>query len=45
MNKLESLSRLNLTGRFDERHAQWGNHFYDQNILERRYLLGVRFRN
>lgn len=35
----------NLTETYEERDAQWDNQFYDQNIFERRYFLGVRVRN
>lgn len=34
----------NLTNESERRYAQWSNHFYDQNIFERRYYLGARFR-
>lgn len=34
----------NLTGESERRYAQWSNHYYDQNIFERRYYAGVRFR-
>lgn len=39
------LQGLNLTGTYESRYAQWENQFYDQNIFERRYILGVRLRN
>ena len=35
---------VNLTGESERRYAQWSNHYYDQNIFERRYYVGVRFR-
>ena len=35
---------VNLTGENERRYAQWSNHYYDQNIFERRYYVGVRFR-
>ena len=35
----------NLTETNEERYAQWEDQFYDQNIFERRYFLGVRVRN
>ena len=34
----------NLTGENERRYAQWSNHFYDQNLSEKRYYAGLRFR-
>ncbi|WP_149196074.1 TonB-dependent receptor [Luteimonas suaedae] len=34
----------NLTGENERRYAQWSNHYFDQNIYERRYYAGVRLR-
>ncbi|CAD7384667.1 TonB-dependent receptor [Xanthomonas arboricola] len=34
----------NLTGESERRYAQWTNHYYDQNIFERRYYAGLRLR-
>jgi TonB-dependent receptor len=38
------LQGTNLTGESERRYAQWSNHYFDQNIFERRYFAGVRFR-
>lgn len=35
---------VNLTDENERRFAQWENHFYDQNVYERRYYLGLRMR-
>ncbi|RXE20090.1 TonB-dependent receptor, partial [Xanthomonas perforans] len=34
----------NLTGESERRYAQWTNHYFDQNIFERRYYAGLRLR-
>lgn len=38
------LQGTNLTGEGERRYAQWSNHYYDQNIFERRYYIGLRYR-